>query len=227
LWREDSVNTDSLSSAIGIHYNNKNRYQLALPVDTDTDNSECYVYDHTREGKGQPLGAWTRFDNHDVTAWVNLEPDLYLGTTGGGVFSYRRQGDTTDYRDDTSAIDAQITYKACSFGDEAQRKVCAGIMSHWRSVAETSGTTLEVAIDLENSFDSGGSTEVELTTATTGVADEFNSKVETLRSAVPKRRFNYIQPKFSNSTLDEPIELAGIDFVVAGIGYKGVKESAS
>jgi len=225
LWREGGVNLSSLSTAIGVHHNNKSRYLLALPVDSDTTNSECYVYDHTREGRDQQLGAWTRFDNHDVTAFTNLDRDLYLGKTDGGVYSYRRAGDNSDYRDDASAIDAQILYKACSFGDEARRKVCAGIISHWRSIPETTGTTLEVAIDLENSFDSGGSVEVELTTAETGVGDSFNSKVETLRSAVPKRRFNYIQPKFSNATLDEPIELAGVDFVVAGLNEKGIKES--
>jgi len=224
LWR-NSVNKDSLTSAVGFHYNIENRYQLSLPMDTATTNSECYVYDHSREGKGQDLGAWTRFDNHDITAAVNDNQDLYMGTARGGVVSYRREGLDSDYRDESSAITARILYKACSFGDEGRRKVCGGVITHWRAVGNTSTTSLTTAVDLEDNFEAADTFSLATDAASAGLSSSFDYKVQTFKSSIPNRRFNYLQVKLENAALDEPIELVGIDFVVSGLTSKGVRES--
>lgn len=212
----ENVNKQALTEVTGHNYDQKRQYKLSVPTSSDSTNSEVFVYDHTREGVDQPIGAWTRYNNHPATGWANLASEAFFGSVNGRVFTIRNTGSTSDYRDDTDAISWQLLYKALSFGVSSRRKMLASVVTHMRVLADTSGVSLESAVDLNNTFESAGS----LPTPTS-----CNQKVISLRSALPTRRGLYFQLKYSNSTLDEPTEIAGIDFVVAGLSHKGIKES--
>jgi hypothetical protein len=208
------VNKDQLSVATGHHYAFGHQYKLSVPYSTDTTNSEVFVYDYTRETEQNTYGAWTRFDNHRATGWANLEDDAFFATTYGQVMSIRKTGEVSDYRDDASGISMQILYKSCDFGDSSKRKVCYGVVTHIVSDQPTSGTTLEVSNDLKQAFEAAG---------TLRTPASLGKKIASLRSSMPTRRFLWLQVKYLNSTKDEPVEIAGIDFVVGGLTHKGIQ----
>ena len=121
----DEMNRDDLSKLTGHHYGIAGQYKLSVPVgDGQSNNNRVYVYDHQRELGGENFGAWTQFTNHNSTGWANLGNDAFFSTTDGQVFKIRRVGDSTDYRDDASAVDTMtIIMKAEDFGSAGARKV--------------------------------------------------------------------------------------------------------
>ena len=217
LYR-DSVNRDQLSKMYGHHYGIAGQYKLSVPFGAgQTTNNRVFVYDHQRELGGDRFGAWTQFTNHNATGWANLGNDAFFATTNGQVFSVRRAGDATDYRDDAAAVDTMtIIMKAEDFATAGARKVINSVTSHFH-VRNSSmlGTELLSSTDLDGDFDSAGM----FTFTKSG-----NDKVKTARAALPKRKMVYIQLKFTNSTKDEDVVLSGIDFRVALVSDKGVIE---
>ena len=177
-----------------------------------------FVYDHQREGQGN-FGAWVQYTNHNATGWANLANDAFFSTTNGQVFKLRRAGDSTDFRDDSSAVDEMIILmKAEDFDNAGARKVINSIVSHFH-VRTTSmlGTQMLASINLDGDFSDAG---------TFTFTKAGNDKVKTARSALPTRKMVYIQLKYTNSTKDESVILTGIDFRVALVNDKGVLESS-
>jgi hypothetical protein len=215
FWREE-VNRDVMDEMTGHHYSLGHQYKLSIPFVGSDLNSEVFVYDHTREGQGTELGAWTRFTNHPVTGWANLNAEAFFASTKGEVFTIRRTETVSDFRDDSAAIPMTILYKALDFGDSGRRKVCHGIVNHMKIVAETQGTQLLTAIDLRKTFESDGLVKTPM------ISDR---KVISLKSSLPTRRFLWLQVKYMNAVKDEPCELAGIDFVVGGLTRFGITQA--
>lgn len=217
---QDDVNRDQLSVMTGHHYAVGRQYKLSLPVGaSQTTNNQVYVYDHQREGQQQELGAWTRFTNHPVTGWANQGNDAFFGTTDGQVMSIRRVGDETDYRDDASAISMIAILRAEDFGVPGSRKIVGSITSHFQlRRSSMTGTELSISADLDGSFSSAG---------TFTLTKDSTIKVGNALSSLPRRRLSYLQMKYTNSTKDEDVVLAGIDFNVALLSEKGVPDRAS
>lgn len=217
LYR-DSVNRSDLSKLTGHHFGIAGQYKLSVPFgDSQTTNNRVFVYDHQRESGTSNFGAWTQFTNHNATGWANLANDAFFATTDGQVFKIRRLGDETDYRDDGSAVDTMtIILKAEDFGVAGARKVINSIISHFH-VRRSSmiGTEMLSSVDLDGDFESAGM----FTLTKSG-----NDKIKTARSAIPKRKMVYIQLKFTNSTKDEDVILAGLDYNVALLSDKGIIE---
>lgn len=217
IWK-DLVNRDALQYVTGHHYSLGRQYKLSVPISDGTVNSRVLVYDHTREGDDSPLGAWTQYTNHSATGWANLGNDAFFATTDGQVFKIRVANDATDYRDDADAV-AQMVIKpkAMDAGVPGLRKVILSIVSHFRmDKSSMTATELAAAIDLETVFSSAGTIEVTLST----------KKVQSVRSSLPVRRFEFLQLLYTNSVKDEEVILAGIDFHLAAIPEKGIPEKA-
>jgi hypothetical protein len=215
LW-EDTVNTDQLSIMTGHHYGRGRKYKLSAPVGSGTTNSAVLVYDHQREGKDQEFGGWTRYDNHPATGWANLGNDAFFGSTSGNVFSVRKLNEASDYRDDSTAITMTAILRAEDFGAPGIRKIINSINTHFQ-LRRTSmtGTTISVSADLDGTFTSLGS----FTLTRDGVA-----KLESVLSSLPRRKMQYLQIKLVNSTKDEDVVIAGVDYRVAGLSEKGLPE---
>lgn len=217
-WQDD-VNKTYLSTAVGHHYGVGNRYKLSVPTGDDQDtNNTVLVYDYQREGKGQEYGAWTTYTNHHTTNWCNLGKEAYWSSTDGQVFRVRNSGTSTDYRDDAAGIAAVVTLKAEDFGLSGERKSLGGIVSHFhlRRTSMT-GTAIAVSTDLDGNFRSAGT--LEFTKGAT-------NKVEKANSSLPQRKAEFFQVKYTNSVKDEDFILAGLDYRVAGLNEKNIRDAA-
>jgi len=217
LW-EDSVDKTYLAKATGHHYGVGRKYKLSVPYgDSQATNNQVFVYDHQREGRDQEFGAWTRYTNHNSTGWANLASDAFFSTTDGQVYKIRNAGDSTDYRDDASAVaEAVILLRADDFGVSGARKIISNIVSHFQMRRSSmTGTSVLTSPDLDGTFAS---------------ADSFNitrdgvAKVETVSLTPPRRRLIYLQTKYTNSTKDEDLTLAGVDYNVALLREAGIPE---
>ena len=225
---EENVNRDRLDLAQGHHYSAGRQYKLSVPIgSTSTENSEVYVYDWTDEASQAGKGSWTRFDAHDSTGWANLGRDAYWSSTRGRVFSIRRVGDETDFRDDDQPISFNFTYRAIDFGNAGSRKAIANVTTHFRVIRTTEGTSLLLAPDLSNTFETTtGFRIVDATQSSDGLSDEQGRKVLTMRSSMNKRKLTWLQIKWTNNSIDEPLEIAGFDVKVGALSRKGQVEAA-
>lgn len=220
-----SVNRSLLSIAQGHHYSIGRQYKLSVPISsTATENSEAYVYDHSAEEEGRP-GAWTRFTQHAATGWANLAQDAYFCTHTGRVMSLRRVGDDTDYRDDSSAIPLTILTRGIDAGAAGIRKIFSSIISYWRTDVNTNNTTVETSTNLRRQFHTTTVFRMPNSVTSDGLSDVANKKILEIRHSVPDRKGSYLQIRIMNSTIDEGIELAGLQLRVAGLTEKGILQA--
>jgi hypothetical protein len=224
IWRS-IVDRNQLDIMAGHYYINGNKYKLAVPYKTDTANNKVLVYDTTREYSpdGYRDGSWTTYDNHPAIGWANLQTDAFLASLLGEVFIIRNTGTLTDYRDDNAAISAEAELRAMDFGDGAIRKVLANVIIDYRVLTSTSGTTVEFAPDLTANYEPLDDFRLtEPTDSPDGLSDAGDVKIQPIRYSIDKRKIVYAQVKVSNSTKDEPVEIAGVSYRVAGMNQKGI-----
>lgn len=225
LWTEH-LNKAVMEFATGTHDTATNSYKLSYPVDNDSENSLVAVYNHTTEEVSGGYGSWTKYDNHPATGWANLLADAYFASTTGRVFSTRKLGEDSDYRDDSESIGMEIRPAAMDFGDSGKRKFVKYVTSHYRGLANTHGTQLQVATELNSSFQDTDLFNVNKTPSNTGLDDIGERKVVTIQSSLPTKKGVYFQLKYLNDVIDEPVSLSGIDYTVSGLSEKGVTQAA-
>jgi hypothetical protein len=211
----------------GHNYSTGRQYKLSIPLSGDTDNSEAYVYDYTRESEGtSQIGGWTRYTNHPATGWCNLGSDAYMSSINGHVYSIRRTGGVDDYRDDDQPIEMTILTRATDCGDSGIRKWISHIITHFRVLTNSTGTEISSAVDLSEEFSNTTSFEITNVGATDNLSDTFDDKVKSVRTSLKKNRGIYHQFKYYNGNIDEPVEIAGFDMRVAGLNSRGTREAA-
>ena len=230
-WVE-KVNRDALSLVQGHHYGVGRLYKVSVPllsaINTETgyvENSEVFTYNHTEEGNGKG-GPWGRYDNHNAIGWANLASDAYFASSGGRVFSIRRTGSDTDFRDDNVGINFSLETRPNDFGNSGIRKVLAFFLVHYRTGAQNTGTEVFYSVDLEGEYQSTTPVTLSQPTDNTGMSDAVVKAVQTILHNIGRRRGVYFSIRITNSTLDEGIEIAGIDFSVAGLTIAGIKAAA-
>lgn len=230
----NQVDRNQLSLATGHNFSNGNQYKLSLPVRVNnasvSENNQVFVYNHTRELVSMGPGSWTRYTNHPVTGYCNLLDDAFFGTTKGEVFSIRRAGDLTDYRDDAEGIDFSLLARAMDFGDSSIRKVFGDVISHFRTFSgDISSVSLLAGVNLVSTLQ-----ETDAFTITNGdpdntinnLSDTITRKISSLRTSLPIRVGNYLQLQYKGNIKDNPLELAGIDIRVAAKSVEGITEAA-
>lgn len=221
----DRVNLDQLALAQGHHYGNGRCYKLSLPLSTDTINSEVYVYNHTGEEEGR-LGAWSRYDNHPATGWSNLGVDAYFGSTTGRVFSLRRVGDETDYRDDSSAIALRVETRANDFGNSGIRKVLDAVLVNYRTLSGgVAEADVSFSADLSQEFRISTEATVRKPQSVTGIDDFPARDIVQIEHDTDRRRGCYFAVRVENSQIDEDLEVAGLDYRVGGLTEKGTVQA--
>lgn len=228
-WVE-RVNLDALEITQGHHYGIGRCYKVSVPIGLDTEASEVYVYNHTGEDlQTSKTGAWGRYDSHSSTGWANLDADAFEATTSGRVFSLRRQGTSTDYRDDNLPITFRLRTRALDFGNAGIRKVLDRIVAKYRSLTRNLATRLGISVDLSSEYRDTtpltipGSTNAELQ----GISDSTSQQIFPVLHTTDRRRGVYFGIEVVNDGLDEGIEVAGLDCRIGGLSTKGIATAAS
>jgi hypothetical protein len=229
FWQE-KVDLDLISLMSATHFANGQQYKLSVPLKGDLQNEQAYVYDYTRETEGNPEpGSWSRFDNHQVVNWANLNWDSYWSSVNGQVFSIRRLNDDSDYRDDAAAIEAVALLRPLDFGDAGIRKSIGAIITTLRAVGDIENVKVYQAIDLSDEFVELDEMEVsdQKPSLITGLSDTVGSKGSVLKNSLRNRKCVYLQLKYVSSGKDEPFELSGVTIRVFGASHKGLSQSAN
>ncbi len=224
---KELVDKDQLWNAHGHHDHIDNKFKLSVVGPGETTTDSVLVYDHVREyeSESQRDGSWTVYDNHPAIGYANLESDSYFASSLGRVFKKRRTGTDSDYRDDDKGVAMTVITKATSFGDSGIRKVVSAINTHYIG-QDSEGTSLSVALDLVDNFDATDSFIISSNASTSGLSDSGAFKVNTLQSTINKAKGIFFQIKYENSTIDEPLEIVGVDWRVAGLNEKGIRQAA-
>jgi hypothetical protein len=225
-WTEQ-VSLAALEIAQGHHYGTGRSYKLSVPIsgtETSTqyiENSQVYVYNHTQETETTE-GAWGRYDAHPATGWANLGADAHFGTTSGNVMGIRTTGLVSDYRDDDQPITFRMDTRPNDYGNSGIRKVVDSVTVHYRTGAENVGTTLSYSVDLLSDYTPTEPFILPQPTNTTGLSVGPSKSIVTIRHDVGRRRGVYFSMRVENATIDEAIEVAGLDYRVGGLDNKGI-----
>lgn len=196
----------------GHHSAKDSQYKLSTPGGT------AVVYNYEREVEGKP-GAWCEYTNHPVAGgWANQGNLEFFASTLGRVFVNRHTGDVTDYRDDSNTgINLDIKFRPMHFGDPAIRKQVRHANINFRNTAQLSDNIdVSCAFDCSTDFNSLDSFQTELST---------NATISSIRFGIPTGRLTYLQLRIQSDTIDEPIEVAGVTYKVAGLQVAGTKEA--
>lgn len=218
------VEKDLIGLMTGHHDTVANSYKLSYPISGESQNSEVAVYNHTREYEGKGEGSWTTYDNHPATGWANLGSESFFASTLGRVFVIRRNGNVTDYRDDDQAISMEVLTRAVDATDSGRRKVYSQIITHYRLPATSIGTTLKGALDLKTNFQDSDVYEIKAEEGD-NLSDTGSQKIVTISSVFDEKMGVYMQLKYENSTIDEPVEITGIDYRVGAKTEAGIREA--
>ena len=183
------------------------------------------MYNHTREYEQKGEGSWTTYTNHPATGWSNLGSSSYFASTEGRVYHVRRLGELSDYRDDDQAINMTVLTRAIDALESGRRKIFSSIITHYRAVATSTGTTLQAALDLKETFQDTDAFVITKEEETTGLGDSGTQKIITILSTIDEKVGIYLQLKYTNSTIDETVEITGIDFRVAAKTEAGILQA--
>lgn len=186
-----------------------------------------FVYDYTREGRTSSQignitsisnsGSWVKYDGPPIQEGVPFGQSLAFISWDGKVYEMRGGESVEDFTDIGQPITFSWTYKANDFGDSGRRKVGGGVVTSFRATASLSGIQVAQASDMERAF---------TTLSDTLTIDSSQYKVVSLRSSLHDRKFQYLQLKYTGS-VSAPIEFTSLDYIVAGLTHKGLKQAAT
>lgn len=222
-WTE-RVDLDQLSIAQGHHYGIGRSYKLSVPLVGNTENSEVYVYNHTGE-KDKGLGSWVRYDNHPATGWANLASDAFFSSTSGRVFSLRRTGTESDFRDDSEAISFRLDTRPMDFGNSNIRKVLDKVVAKYRTLVRNTSSLLSISLDTSNNYIETTQIIIPKIKETSGLDDSSNQAIYPVAHSPKERRAIYFSVRIENGAIDQNIEVAGIGCRVGGLETAGILEA--
>jgi hypothetical protein len=208
-WNE-TVNTDQVETeAYGFTDSKDRKYKLSLPVGSGTTNSETMVYDYiTEQGES---GSWFLYDSIPASNWEQTSTDVFFGGYGARVFKGRNTGDSTDHRDDASAITSVFEYSPRSFGDSGEEVLMSGVITH---VEEGSGITVEEASDMNRTY-----------TTLDSITNDGTLKSKAVNNTPSTHSSLFYQIKYTHAVKDQGMKIAGIDFRVAPTNAKKVTDA--
>ena len=208
-WTEQ-VNFDTVADrAVSITDGLERKYKLSIPFGDSVRNDPVVVFNY--ESASEIGGGWTIYDNFPASGWAQTNEGTYFSSYGGRVFRLRDTGGSSDYRDDSSAISASMTYAPQSFTNTGTRAILNRIVAHIDSPVTNVQPSL--AVDLSGIFQNLDTINV------------TNAEGDTVASSVPSRHASFFQIKYEHSTIDEGFTLGGLDFLVAGLDEDGMKQA--
>jgi hypothetical protein len=111
---EKLMKETNLDQAISIEHDQK--YWLAV-------NGNVYVLDYTKK-RVNPYGEWIPYDNIPANCFLELEGELYFGSsTDGLIYRFKGKDEADAFNDDGQPITAYWSSKVFSFGADDQRKL--------------------------------------------------------------------------------------------------------
>jgi len=231
--RSDDVDTDV---PCGHNDRERNRYAFSYaPVNAENGSDAALVYDHTREvatiastdaASAGGLGSWTEYEfAHPALGWANFGQDSLMASTAQRVFSRRRAGDESDFRDDDQAIEADGIYKLLDFGALGLRKVLRGLVACFRTETTQSGTEMSWADSARLAFQDFDEFELEID-EDDALTAESSANLKDVRLSAPNRKGDLMTLRVQNAAIDEGMELTELVFLVDPIGEHGVRQAA-
>ena len=246
-WRE-LVDRSRIYTLTAHHHGNSNRYKLSAPLLTsNAQNYWTFVYDHTCENSSQVAmtgkitrGAWMINAPMPAVGWCNFGTDELMARSDGRVYIQRQTNTNTDYRDGADPIEFNVTLRANMFGNGGVRKTIRRIIAHFRSIG---ASTIQVSqsLNTSNTFGvlDGIKTWTPLDTITmldpisvvppgytTALSDNSGLRVMDVIISPKNARCLFYRLNFRNNELDQGVELAGVDYRVAGMTHTGMVSSA-
>lgn len=240
-WLEN-VDRNALEIMQGHHWGTGRMYKLSVPYLSDIDpstqyiqNNNVYVYNHTGEEitnentSGYQVGGrscWARYDNQPATGWANLQSDAFFGSATGRVFQVRQGGDVDDYRDDNQPIHFLVDLRPNDFGNSGIRKIVDKVIIHYRSGSNATETDVSYSSDMESEY--SATTPIDLPAlSTNSLSDTISKDITSVRHSVDRRRGVYFNIRIENTALDQPLEIAGVDYKVGGLSDRGILSAGS
>ena len=223
LWKENT-NLDQLALATGHVYPQEKQYRLSVAVGDSGTASEVYTYEYGDEQAGQ-TGAWGQFNNIPSTGWASDGVESYFASSKGRMYTIRNTDTDSDYRDDSAPVNWEVVYRGMDFDAPGRRKIVRAIVSHFRVLKTDSGTSMDVGVDLLNQFTSTTSYTLQ-DSVEDGLSTIISSKVKSIRQNIANQKGIYFQVRYTNSTIDTPVALCGITFMVAGLDHRGIQSAS-
>jgi hypothetical protein len=222
VGRVNRLNPDLIH---GHHYAIGRQYKVSVALGSEQTPSEVYVYNHTNEARDGNIGAWSRYDNHNAIGWANFRQDAFWASTDGKVYSIRRAENTTDYRDGDAPIAFRMITRALDFGAAGIRKLISKVIVHYRVGITNLGTVLSSAVDTNQDYIDSETFEVGNPISSSGIDDRPNKLINTIAHSIFRRKGVYFQVKLTNESIDENLEIAGMDFRVGGLSDTGIVQA--
>lgn len=217
-WNEDIDKDNAVSQAVGFTDSTNRKYKLSIPRSGDSLNDEVVVFDYIGGRRQESEGAWAFYDNFPATAWVQTNTAVYFSDYDGRVYSLRDLGDATDLRDDSSGIASEFLYGATAFGDSGSRVALSKVITHLKAVTDLTGAKIYIATDMENGFTEAGTLEFD--------KDEVDSKkLYSIAASLPDSHCLFVQVKYTHSTKDEDMVIAGLEYKAMPLSELGIKQT--
>jgi hypothetical protein len=245
LWREDT-NLDALDLVFGHNHAFASQYRISYPQSGASVPDAMFVYSSTREYSMQGIsntiqlystreGSWSQHlpaAGLGSIGFANLGPDSYYAGMNGRVFIRRATGLPQDYRDDNQAVAMDAWLRAMDFGDPGTRKTVPWAVVHYRNPADQgqrSGTQVLSSTDLSENWLAADLTVLaDNASAVDSIGDTLGNRVVPYRYSFANKRGTQFQLRFTNSTVDEALEVTAVRYLVAGLPAPfGVREAAS
>lgn len=245
LWRsnvdvKDAVDTDLLCATCDTE---RNTLVFAYPSrhrdedDQAQTNLTAFAYNFEREAENvasvqgaassalEGLGSWTQYEwPTSVLGWANCEQDSLAASSAQRVYSRRRVGDASDYRDDSTAIEAVGVYKLLDFGALGLRKLLTSLLACFRSETPQTATTLEWASSTRLAFEPFD--DFSLSTADDDALGQVvQATLHDVYLSAPSRKGDLFGLRASNGALDESAELTELVFFVEPLTSHGVTQA--
>ncbi len=226
IWKEE-VDLNQLDLQLhGHYYPLGHQYKLSVPYREDErDYSQrVLVYNTVREytADGYRDGSWTSYSNMPAIGWANMLRQPLFATPNGEVFTLRMTGDSTDYRDDGSPIEAVATLRAMDFGSASIRKAVASFNMQFRPEDKDSEVVVEASIDLIDNWETLDQAVVSKQRVVGNINNRATQDLAVIQYMSNKRKGVYYQLRVSNGKLDQGMQLNGASMMVAGIGSEGI-----
>lgn len=226
FWQQ-KVNKDYLSIIQGTHFSILSMYKLSVPTNDSantTENSEVYVYNHALEGQDRS-GAWSRYDAHNATGWANLGSEAFWGSTNGEVNTLRLSGSDLDFRDQAASIPANWLSRAYDFGIAGTRKLFQAATLIFRSVGQADDVETKLILDLNGQQLEVDPLNVNVVDQNTDLSDTVDQKATYIQHTFRRAAGNSVQIKVSHDKEEQPLEIAGVSWLVNAASPNGLKQA--
>jgi hypothetical protein len=89
------------------------------------------------------------------------------------------------------------------------------------------GTTMSASVDHNTSFDPMDVFKVDLPYNNTGLSDQTGKKMQFIKFTPANKKCLSFQVRAENATLNEPLEICGIDYRVGGMTEDGTTDAGN